>query len=321
MLQLRKKTRRRKNTKRTSIHSTMTATMKRALGALGGSLSAQGDRVATALEERLSTVLEEGEVMPDLRLLLRLFERLLGRSSTDLDTIDAEGWKQAQRLRALRFECRKVQAEVHAAAVKIRKVLVELVGSKRCRLQFGLSTRTPRGAEDLAIETRRLISRLGAPELSLPGSLLPGLKADPAGWVAELEPGLGRLEELLRQIERRRIAVSDGVIARQKALDDSGETCRLVTGASVALFALAGEKELARRLRPKRRRRREAARTARSPAAAALRSAAASLLAWLRRVVGGVRSAASELLRRRGRNSEKNAPWRVSARSFSAPKA
>ena len=51
MLQIRKKTKRRKNPKRTSIHSTMTASMKRALAALAASLAAQGDRVAAALED------------------------------------------------------------------------------------------------------------------------------------------------------------------------------------------------------------------------------------------------------------------------------
>ncbi len=295
MLKIRKKTKRkRKNPKRASIHSTMTAGQKRALFGLAGSLAALGGRAAAGLEARLRTVLEEGEEMPDLQLLFKLFERLLGRTVRELDDTDAGGWKQAMRLRALRFECARVKKEVRASAVKIRKALVELVGSKPCRFQFGLSLRTPRGAADLAIEVRRLVSRLAHHGLKLPKSLLPALEADPEGWVAELEPGVERLERLLHQIGVQRIAVSDGVIARRKALEASAETHRLVMGASETLFALAGEKELARRLRPRRRRRREAAK----PHRKRLRSAAVTLFGWLRQVLGRLESAAVAALGR-----------------------
>ncbi len=287
MLQLRKKTKRRKNPKRASIHSTMTTDQKRALTDLVLSLAALGDRAAAGLEARLRTVLEKGEEMPDLRLLLKLFERLLRRTARDLDDTDAGGWKREMSLRALRFECARVKKEVRASAVTIRKALVELVGSKPCRFQFGLSLRTPRGAADLAIEVRRLVSRLAHHGLKLPKSLLPGLEADPEGWVAELEPGLERLERLLHQIDLQRIAVSDGVIARRKAIAASAETYRLVMGASETLFALAGEKELARCLRFKRRRRRVKPRRKR------LRSAAVTLFEWLRRLVGRFRSTAA----------------------------
>lgn len=297
MLQIRKKIkrRRRKNPKRTSIHSTMTADEKRALADLVGSLAAQGDRVAAGLEERLRTVLEEGEELPDVRFLLKLLERLIERSSRDLDQVDIDGFKKAMGLSALRFECRKVKREVHAATVRIRKALVELVGSKQCRFQFGLALRTPRGAADLAIEARSLVSRLANPGLELAKSLLPGLEADPEGWVAELSPGVGRLEGLLRQIEVRRIAVSDAVIARRKALDASAETRRLVLGTCEGLFALAGQKELARRLRPRRRRR--PAKRRRKP----LRSAALTLFERLRRIARRVRSAAIAALARASR--------------------
>ncbi len=284
---MRKKTKRRKNPKRTSIHSTMTADQKRTLIDLAGSLAALGERGAAGLEARLRAVLEEGEEMPDLRLLFQLFERLLGRSAKGLDDTDAAGFQQAQRLRALRFECARVKSEVHGLAVKIRKALVELVGSKHCRFHFGLSLRTPRGAADLTIETRRLVSRLAHPQLKLPASLLPGLEADPEGWVAELEPKVSRLERLLDRIEVQRIAVSDGAIARRKALAAGAETWRLVMGASEKLFALAGEKELALRLRPKRRRRRQAAQSA----GQRLRAAAVTFAGWLRRLFGRLRSA------------------------------
>ncbi len=297
MLQISKK-KKRKNPKRTSIHSTMTAGAQRALHGLAAALVAQGGRVAAGLEARLATVLEEGEEMPDLRLLLRLFERLLGGTARELDASDADAWKKAMKLRALRFECATVKKEVHVAAVKIRKALVELVGSKHCRFHFGLSPRTPRGAADLAIEVRRLVSRLAHPTLRLPRSLLPGLEADPGGWIADLTPSLERLEGLLQALEVQRIAVSDGVIARRRALDAGAETRRLVTGASQALFALAGEKELARRLRPRRRRRREA-KPAPRRAVGRLRSAAATIFEWLRQALRRLKATAGAAVGRK----------------------
>jgi hypothetical protein len=183
------------------------------------------------------------------------------------------------------------------------------------------SRRTPRGAADLAIEARRLVSRLADPGLKLAKSLLPGLGADPEGWVAELEPGLGRLEGLLHEIEVRRIAVSDGVIARRKALDASAETRRLVMGASEALFALAGEKELARRLRPRRRRRRDAAKPAPRRATGRLRSGLAAILEWLRRGLRRLKATAGALLGPGSRKSAESRVFPLSAGSLTARKA
>jgi hypothetical protein len=318
---LKKSARQRKNPKRTSSHSTMTASAKRALGDLAAALGAQGDTVAAGLEERLATVLEDGEEMPDVRLLLRLFERLLGRSANDLDDTDADGWRKAMRLSALRFECGKAKVEVHAAVVKIRKATVELFGSKQCRFQLGLSLRTPRGAADLALEARRLVSRLADSAFKLPRSLLPGLEADPEGWVRQLLAPLERLEGLLGEIEVQRIAVSDGVIARKKALAANHETCQLVMGASEALFALAGEKELARRLRPRRRRRRDAAKPAPRRATGRLRSGLAAILEWLRRGLRRLKATAGALLGPGSRKSAESRVFPLSAGSLTARKA
>lgn len=240
----------------------MVIDQKRALADLGVALAAQGDGVATGLEERLAPVLAKGEEMPDLRLLLRLFERLLENAGEDLDRADAAGWRREMRLSGLRVECRRAKDELYAATVKVRKKLVYLVGSGRCRLQFGLSERTPRGAASLAIEVRRLPGRLTDPGLTLPeppGLTLPEprlghLEASPVGLAGKLRPGLNRLEGLLRKIERQQIAIEDGVLGRRASLEASGEVRQEVTGACVALFALAGKKELARRLRPKERR-------------------------------------------------------------------
>ena len=297
MLQIRKKTKRRKNPKRASIHSTMTADQKRALYDLAGSLSAQGDRVAAGLEARLRTVLEEGEEMPDLRLLLKLFERLLGRSAQDLDDTDADGWKQAMRLRALRFECRR--------------------GEERGPRRGGQDPQGPgraRRLEALPLPVRPVAPHPAGRRRPGDRGAAAGLAARPsrsqASGVAPARPrgrprGLGRgarrrpssaSKGCSSEIEVQRIAVSDGVIARRKALDASAETCRLVMGASQALFALAGEKELARRLRPRRRRRREAARPRRASACARRPSPSSSGCA---RLLGRLKSTAGAALRRK----------------------
>ncbi len=215
---------------------------------------AQGDTAAASLEARLQAVLEDGEEMPDVRHLFRLLERLARRAGDDLDQADGDRFVRAMRLKVLQEEARRTKAELHAEVVKVRKTLVELYGSAHVRFRFGLAERTPRGTADLADEARRLAVRLDDPDLVLPEPRLAGLTPDPEGWVRSLKPPAARLDRLVNETERRRIGASDGVLEQQRALAAFDETYLRVAQTAEALLRLGGEKELARRLRPKARR-------------------------------------------------------------------
>ncbi len=236
-------------------HSTTVLHRKRAVMDLAAALAAQGDTVTASLEERLATVLEKGEEMPDVRHFFRLLERLVERSGDDLDEADGDRFVRAMRLKVLQEQTRETKAKLHDEVVKVRKTLVDLYGSARVRFQFGLAERTPRGTADLADEARRLAVRLADPELSLPEPAA-GLEPDPEGWARSLRPPMVRLDRLLKELERRRIGAGDGVLEQRRALAACDQTCLLVARTAEALFRLAGEKELARRLRPKANRRR-----------------------------------------------------------------
>ncbi len=243
-----------KDEKKASLHSSMVVDRKRSLTDLVASLAAQGDTAAASLEGRLQAVLEAGEEMPDVRLLFRLLERMAHRAGDDLDDADGDRFVRSMRLKVLQEEARKTKAELHGEVVKVRKALVDLYGSAHVRFRFGLAERTPRGTADLSDEARRLVERLADPELVLPEPLITGLSPDPEGWVKCLKPKGERLERLIQEIARRCVGASDGVLAQRRALADCDETYLLVARTAEALLRLGGEKELARRLRPKAKR-------------------------------------------------------------------
>ena len=234
-----------------SLQSTLVLQRKRAITDLVASLAAQGGTAAASLEERLQPVLQEGEEMPDVRLLFRLLERLAEHAGDDLDEADSDRFVRAMRLKVLQEETRQAKAELHGEVVQVRKALVDLYGSAHVRFRFGLAERTPRGTADLADEARRLVARLEDSELLVPEPLITGLKPDPEGWVRALKPGAERLERLLKELVRRRVGASDGVLEQRRALQSFDETYLLVARTAEALLRLGGEKELARRLRPK----------------------------------------------------------------------
>ena len=233
-----------------SSHSAMVLERKVKVQDLAASLAAQRGTVAAGLEEELRCVLEEGEEMPDLRFMLELLERRLRLAGDKLDRADEERWLEVMRTSVARFESQGTKDELYAETVKVRKELVECFGSKRSRLQFGLSKRTPRGMIDLAFEARRLVDRLSHPELELPKTRLRGLVPDPKGWVACLRPSLEPLEALVQEIAQRRVAVIDGIAECQRALESCDATYLRVARTAEAIFVLAGQPELARRLRP-----------------------------------------------------------------------
>ncbi len=245
-----------KDEKKGSLQSTLVIHRKRAVTELVASLAALGDTAAASLEARLTAVLEDGEEMPDLRHLFQLLERLAQRAGDDLEEADGDRFVRAMRLKVLQEEARQTKAELHDEVVKVRKTLVELYGSAHVRFRFGLAERTPRGTADLADEARRLAVRLDDPDLALPEPLL-DLTPDPEGWVRSLKSPMVRLDRLVGELERRRIGASDGVLEQQRAMAACDETYLLVARTAEALFRLGGEKELARRLRPKARRKRK----------------------------------------------------------------
>ena len=249
--------REKKDWKKASLQSTATIERRRAVADLAASLAAQGDTAAASLEQRLATVLEQGEEMPDVRLLLRLLERLVRRAGDGLEEADGDRFVRAMRLKVLQEETRKAKAELHGKVVKVRKALVDLYGSAPVRFQFGLAERTPRGTADLADEARRLAVRLAHPDLVLPESRAAELTPDVDVWVRSLKAPAARLDRLLTEMERRRVGAGDGVLEQRRALDACDETYLQVARTAEALFALAGEKELARRLRPTVKRQRK----------------------------------------------------------------
>ncbi len=278
-----------KDWKRSSLQSTQVIDRRRAARDLAASLAAQGDTAAASLERRLATVLEEGEEMPDVRLLLRLLERLVTRAGEELEEADGDRYVRAMRLKAVQEETRETRGELHGEVVRVRKALVDLYGSARVRRRFGLGERTPRGIADLAEEGRRLAAFLADEELALPASPA-GLESDPRGWARSLAPPAARLDRLLKELERRRVGAGDGVLELRRTLDACAETYLLVARTAEALFRLGGEQELARRLRPKVKRSRRRAGTVR--AAASWWRAAVAVFRRLRgMIVRGVEAA------------------------------
>ncbi len=260
---------------------------------LGAAIASLTESGAAALENRLAPVLAAGEEMPDVRLLLRLMGRLAEREVAAVDEADAARWQAGMRLLSLRDRCREAKAELRAATVQVRKILVELFGSSYTRLRFGLGARTARGAADLALEAGRIARRLvSGPALPEP----PGLTIAPRAWAETMRPAIDRLERMLRQVEVARIRLSDLVGERDRRLESSRATYLQVARSVETLFALAGEAELARGVRSSARRRERLAETRRRRRAVVaasvrgprkaierLRSTVVSFSGWLRR--------------------------------------
>ncbi len=251
---------------------------------LGAAIASLTDSGAAALETRLSPVLAAGEEMPDVRLLLRLMRRLVEGEVAAVDEADAARWQAGMRLLTLRDRCREVKAELRAATVWVRKILVELFGSSYTRLRFGLGARTARGTADLALEAGRIARRLVSGP-ALPKPRTPGLTIAPRAWAETLRPAIDRLERLLREVEAARIRLSDLLGERDRRLESSRATYLQVARSVETLFELAGEAELARGVRSSARRRERLTESRRRRRALAVASRRAP-----RRAIGRLRS-------------------------------
>ena len=291
-----------RTTKRTRMkhaemsQSTAVINLKRDATELAAGLRALKQRAAAALDEEFREVRREGEEL-DVELFFELLVRVVERKREAVDEADEKRWLAGMELLTLRDECRKAKEELYGEAVEVRRRLVELFGSARCRFQLGLAERTPRGARELADEVERLVRRLERPGLRLPAP--PGLRADPGGWTSILKPRLARLTTLLAQIDAAE-AGSQGHVQEERRIQASCRQTHLLVARSLeALFTLAGEERLARSLRSEARKRAarqgERRRHAAAAAGRVLKPALASIFEWLRRLFARLRSAAGPL--------------------------
>ncbi len=208
------------------------------------------DQAADLVAEVLAPELEEGEEMPDLRLLQRLARRALERRHRRLETAGENLQDQQVRVRVSREDLDGVTGAGHDVLAGLRLAFKGFFGKARSENFLGVRGETSRAPLPLGRQLNRAAARLLDDERELPA--------------AKLAIKNFRRTDQARQLAARSAALSDAfkrwtaatkeadglLVEKQRALEDYDGTFVKIAGWFAAFYQLAGREPWARGVRP-----------------------------------------------------------------------
>ena len=208
------------------------------------------DAVAPALAAQLQPHLGEDETLPDLGLLMRLLARALQSSRTALVTADQTHEAElADDVPARQDRDARAQT-LFSRMVELREVLQGLYGADVVRTI--MAAPTPTDPVVLSRFAGEVLTTLAAAQL--PPPRIPGATLDIPALVTDLQAQRDALAEQLTAVALEVREAQATRVARNRAMDTHDQTFAAVATTLSGMLQLAGEHELAARVRPPRRR-------------------------------------------------------------------
>ncbi len=223
-------------------------------GEVRASLDTFGGRVAVRLGA--SRPAPAGETGPGFDYEA-LFPDIDGRlASVEGNLISAEDAhvRQLIHLSDMRRESEESAAALYQRHVAVRRVLAGLFGPDRGFEIAAFEGETPRELKALRHQTQQSVQFLREPAIQLPPMKTAGVVVDFEGMAVGLEQGLEETGLVDGRLDRARKAVDETGIVRRQAIAEFDALFPWAAQALEGIFRMAGERELADRIRTSRRR-------------------------------------------------------------------
>ncbi len=192
----------------------------------------------------------------------------LAQVQRNLVTAEDDHVRQLVRLVGLRRQTRELAAGVYDKQVAARRILSGLYGDDRKFELAAIEGATPQAAQVLAEQVDQTVKLLLDPGAAVPTAIVQGVSVDFATLASDLESEAARLLASSEEFQRTRKAVDGTRILKNAAIAQVSEVFPWVAGSLENCFRLAGERDLADRIRTSVRvvtRRQKAPETADSP--------------------------------------------------------
>ncbi len=206
------------------------------------------NRIGTELQSRMQAQLEQGEVAPDWNLVLRLLGRHLTSNLGDLRATDEAHDREQTEDVAARSERDSTVDNLYASLVALRAALEANMGSKVVKAA-GFTGRTREAPHAMVRTALQVAERL--PQVTAGQSpAVAGFQFDAIAAQAALRDQAGAADAALKRLQREERESEATLVEKQRALDHHDELFTGSAGALSFLFRLAGDQELARRIKP-----------------------------------------------------------------------
>ncbi len=203
---------------------------------------------------------EEEQPKPDFRAILQALRLKLGNSREALSLVEQQHISLIRQAVEQREERKQLTQSLYEDFSSMRRTIEELYrGAKgddkvNVFVVAGIQGPTAQKPTKLLRQIDLAISHMQQPGLEFPESRFGETRLEPAKLVEVLKPRSERLHQV--QADLRRVAAETNASRKEKnrAIDAHKEVFLWVSRSAESLFHLAGEHELAERLRPSARR-------------------------------------------------------------------
>ncbi|MEE8525863.1 MAG: hypothetical protein V3T72_18155 [Thermoanaerobaculia bacterium] len=223
------------------------------LGILDSSRAWQRSTTA-AVDELLRPELAEGETMPDLELLQRLFRRALARRWHRLQDADDRCRSTAHRRRVLVRRLEAARKKLGRAIAGLRAHLADRFGAGTAAELFVLQSAASGVPEELSRQAAHVVTWLRDPAKPLPESPYSPKMEDRRRWAKPVEAAAKALGPALARASRARKQAEAAKAERRRRRGPYDDLFVAVASWFEALYRIAGRDDRAEAVRPSKRR-------------------------------------------------------------------
>ncbi len=208
-------------------------------------------KIAEALHKRLEPHLQAGESMPDFRIVIALLARSLEHDMDELNAAEVAHKTESREDTEARNERDTAGDELYGKLINTRAG-VDLVYGPAAAKALGLSGSTPRDPTTVLEFARRL--RLSLAKLNALAPLRQAMTLNIATLESELDSAITRHQDALNTVARETRETEAELTRKSRIQASYDRHFSSVAACFEGLFRLAGQEELANRVRPSQRR-------------------------------------------------------------------
>jgi len=212
-----------------------------------------GPRVSAVITEKFGPRLAEGETVPDFQQVQRFFLGILQAARARMEAAEVEhldelaGDGERRTLRQQAFDALK------STVLEQRDFFAGAFGPDKAEM-LGFPPQIGRSPLELLRQGERLVQHLSDPAAELPPPRLGQVTLDLAGTAAAVMPEVEGLQSAMDAAGREVKLAQATQLDRDRAVEELDATLLWVARSLEAIYRLAGETELADRIRPAARR-------------------------------------------------------------------
>ncbi len=214
------------------------------------SVAAHGPIVARKLDELYGQNLEEGQSAPDFQGTMSALNDRLAGSRQGLAMADNQNVEQLRKLDELQQESNELFPKLYQHMSAARNTLDQLFGKGSAFRVASIEGPTAQRKEKLLRQAELAIARFEQPGLEFPASEYEGFEVDPEGAARGLKAKVTRLRGVFDEQRRLNREVQESRKVKNRKLEEHKKTFVWTARTLEGFYRLAGEEELADRIRP-----------------------------------------------------------------------